>query len=536
VHISSNANLKDSEEIANADERLIEVPTNELKRTAKTQARVRVPSLAINLVTPELPRQEARRRRNEEWKAQRRSNCKSETIPEKPKETEENGKVEEVQVGQMKPRVSLKITPTPSRQSLGILPDVFTRTPSSTVSRQNSQAQLNSKHFFELARLQLDDILVGKAAVSSAMSAATSRMESPGLLSSTSRRRPSMFLLPLSHSPSVTHSRMNSNRNLADFEIPRLFTASSIASETGRQFAFGLRRSDIAIMQVVSSDCLQVNQYVLEARIAKCSTGVVYSARDTQLGERRAVKVFNKKQLKRRLIGRRTCLQKLRREIEQLSSLSHPNIIKAYEIIESEFKNDAYLVLELAANGCIRHVCPMSEDDAWVYFSQLVSALDFLHNEAQLVHRDIQPHNLMLDSDYRLKLMGFGASQSIHSEEVSTSGSNVFMAPELVSGAKILDGTALDVWGAGMTLYYFIEGRRPFHSRKSSKLHEQMEPELHQQSPHHPRVLSHQSVPAVYPSHIKEPLRSLLVQMLEKDPVKRIKLRDILEHPWVKRP
>jgi [calcium/calmodulin-dependent protein kinase] kinase len=424
----------------------------------------------------------------------------------------------------LNPRGSLNIQP--KGQDLLRQPEVVTRAPSSNVSRQNSRTFKN-RDLLERARKLAAEVSPSSYVASSQQTPTpvhkvrrTSNeghvlQVSPFLLNASSVNDSYLSSAP----SSGLSSGLSSGRSSADSEVPLLFTTSSAVSETEhpRQVFSCVKRSEIEIKQTMANGNLQVNQYMLEAQIGKGSFGVVYSALDTVLGERRAVKVFDKKQLKKHFHGKNTSLHVIRNEIETMSALDHPNIIKTYEVMESSHKNSVYLVVELASNGTLNEVCPMSENDAWNYFRQLVAALDYLHNEAKVVHRDIKPQNLLLDSDYKLKLIDFGTAQSIHIHDTfnNVSGSHAFMSPELVTGAKPFEGRALDVWAAGVTLYYFIEGCTPFASRKILKLYEEIA-----------------SGSVLYPPRIKEPLKSLLVRMLTKDPKRRIKLSEIKDHPW----
>mmetsp|Transcript_16578 Transcript_16578/g.29841 ORF Transcript_16578/g.29841 Transcript_16578/m.29841 type:complete len:499 (+) Transcript_16578:134-1630(+) len=302
--------------------------------------------------------------------------------------------------------------------------------------------------------------------------------------------------------------------SLKEFQSPRYSTGNTEAELPYHS----IKRSEVTLEQMIFDNCLQVNHFILEKKIGKGTTGVLYSARDTKQDERRAVKIYDKKHLEEKFTPHYSGLLMQRNELNMISQLSHPNIIKAYEVIESENINNVFLVLE-AANWSLIEECPMSEVDAWKYFNQLVSVLDYLHNEAKIVHRDLKPRNLMIDSNNKLKLFDFGTAQSIYAKETSLgiSATSAFLAPERFLDTQACDGCALDIWGAGVTLFYFIEGCTPFSSRSSKKLSEE---------------ISTKSIN--YSARIQGPLKTLLEKMLEKDPCKRIKLAEVKEEPWLK--
>mmetsp|Transcript_1685 Transcript_1685/g.3608 ORF Transcript_1685/g.3608 Transcript_1685/m.3608 type:complete len:460 (+) Transcript_1685:383-1762(+) len=423
---------------------------------------------------------------------------------------------------QVKPRFSLKLIPVANQPKK---PEVATREPSSKVSPSASQSILKIKNLLPPSRKQIESALMEISRSSTLLPVIKSKVQLRDISTSSNMHSDLHFSPKLSpimpKSPSPTSSFIRARKSSEDFDLSHS-QATSIASPPSEPASptLGLiKRSEIMIEQLVSNDCLRINQYILERRIGKGTSWVAYSAQDTELGERRAVKVFDKKMLKHRFNGQRTALFALRNELEMISLLDHPNIIKTYEVIESNHKSNVFLVLELAANGSLSEVCPLSRFEAWNYFTQLVSVIDYLHNDAKIVHRDLKPQNLMLDSNYKLKLVDFGTAQKIASKEifVNVSGSHAFMAPELILGAKFCDGKALDIWAAGITLYYFIEGCTPFTSRKTQMLYEEIS-----------------TVSINYSSRIQGNLRDLLERMLEKDPAKRIKLNEIQEHPYVK--
>lgn len=526
--------------LAEVDERCVDYPIYEEVGISSSPSRVRLPSLAISSIYQESSKydEEAIKLRKDDWHEKRSMHSRKSSLMLSPSSAVQMGRTHSQSSATKPPldsavsrrsRISLKITPATHQSSLLKQfshlksPELITRAPSVNPSPLNSQSKLKRRNLLEFARRQSDPALVEISPGSNVRSLTSSRLQSPAPAPKYSERRNDTLLSPTrSNCSSFNDYYLSSGRSSAESEVPRLFTTTSVVSDTEppRLATSLIKRSEIVVKQVVSNDCLQVNQYILENKIGKGSYGIVYSARDTEVGERRAVKVFNKKQMKRQFLGKHTSLHVLRNEIETMSALSHPNIIRTYEVIESEHKNNVYFVLELAANGSMSEVCPMSELDAWTYFTQLISAVDYLHNEAKVVHRDIKPQNLLLDSDFKLKLVDFGTAQSIRIKETLTnvSGTHAFMAPELVTNAKPFDGRALDVWAAGVTLYYFVEGCTPFSSRKIPKLYEEIE-----------------SKSVNYPARIGKPLRDLLERMLQKDPTKRIQVNEIKEHPWVKR-
>ena len=107
-----------------------------------------------------------------------------------------------------------------------------------------------------------------------------------------------------------------------------------------------------------------------------------------------------------------------------------------------------------------------SEKDVCVYMKQTIGALDYLHSEAKVVHLDLKPENLVLDSKANVvKLIDFGCAQSINSIRPRSHNyeSTEFLPPELLttdSAQKI--GTHTDMWAFGVLLYVALSGLSPF--------------------------------------------------------------------------
>ena len=108
------------------------------------------------------------------------------------------------------------------------------------------------------------------------------------------------------------------------------------------------------------------------------------------------------------------------------------------------------------------------------YFSQLVLALEYCHNELGIIHRDIKPDNLLIDANNNVKLSDFGVSQLLpqdgNDKIKSNAGSAYFYSPEACIGT-MYRGRLNDIWACGITLFYMATGKYPFVSGEHSKLY-----------------------------------------------------------------
>lgn len=156
-------------------------------------------------------------------------------------------------------------------------------------------------------------------------------------------------------------------------------------------------------------------------------------------------------------------LQSLRKEIEILRGLQHPNIVQLYDSFETE--TEVVVVTEYAEGQLFQ----ILEDDGHLPESQvrkiacqLVSALYYLHFH-RILHRDMKPHNVLLGKNGVVKLCDFGFARTMSVSTLvltSIKGTPLYMSPEQVE-EKPYDHTA-DLWSLGCILYELHTGAPPF--------------------------------------------------------------------------
>ncbi|NXE85832.1 MARK2 kinase, partial [Cochlearius cochlearius] len=213
-----------------------------------------------------------------------------------------------------------------------------------------------------------------------------------------------------------------------------------------------------------------IGNYRLLKTIGKGNFAKVKLARHVLTGKEVAVKIIDKTQLNS------SSLQKLFREVRIMKVLNHPNIVKLFEVIETE--KTLYLVMEYASGGEVFDYLVahgrMKEKEARAKFRQIVSAVQYCHQKF-IVHRDLKAENLLLDADMNIKIADFGFSNEFtFGNKLDTfCGSPPYAAPELFQGKKY-DGPEVDVWSLGVILYTLVSGSLPFDGQNLKELRERV--------------------------------------------------------------
>jgi predicted Ser/Thr protein kinase len=203
----------------------------------------------------------------------------------------------------------------------------------------------------------------------------------------------------------------------------------------------------------------EVAGYRIEELIARGGMGVVYRA--THLGLERPVAL---KVIARELADRDGFRERFLRESRLAASLDHPSVVPVYD--SREVDGELIVAMRLVKGGDLRRLIdregPLSADRALDLLGQVAGALDAAH-AAGIVHRDVKPHNILVEGD-RAYLSDFGLAKAFDESGAAGSGSVVgtahYMPPEQWRGDSI--GPAADVYSLGCVLYEAITGIAPF--------------------------------------------------------------------------
>uniref|UniRef100_A0A4W5QFK0 non-specific serine/threonine protein kinase n=1 Tax=Hucho hucho TaxID=62062 RepID=A0A4W5QFK0_9TELE len=210
--------------------------------------------------------------------------------------------------------------------------------------------------------------------------------------------------------------------------------------------------------------------------------------------------------------------RQLFREVRIMKLLNHPNIVKLFEVIETE--RTLYLVMEYASGGEVFDYLVahgrMKEKEARAKFRQIVSAVQYCHQK-HIVHRDLKAENLLLDADMNIKIADFGFSNefTMGNKLDTFCGSPPYAAPELFQGKKY-DGPEVDVWSLGVILYTLVSGSLPFDGQNLKELRE--------------RVLRGKYR---IPFYMSTDCENLLKRFLVLNPAKRGTFEQIMKDRWI---
>lgn len=222
--------------------------------------------------------------------------------------------------------------------------------------------------------------------------------------------------------------------------------------------------------------CLANGEYRVEQPLGQGGFGITYQGRDTRLNRAVAVKEFFPEGCWRKgstvvSAGRwnsdtySTAKQKFLLEGQTLGQFNHPGIVRVFYYFEEN--NTAYMVMEYLQGKTLaellqRRQGKLTEKQALEHIAKVGEALKILH-QAQFLHRDIKPDNIMLADDGRVVLIDFGAARDFTSNSTTryTTMLTPGYAPLEQYGRALKYGAFTDIYALGSTLYHLLTGETP---------------------------------------------------------------------------
>ncbi|KAF3325300.1 CBL-interacting protein kinase 7-like protein [Carex littledalei] len=264
-----------------------------------------------------------------------------------------------------------------------------------------------------------------------------------------------------------------------------------------------------------------LGKYELTKLLGRGTFAKVYHAVSLSDGTQVAIKVIDKSSPNITAMPSDLLL----REIHAMRRLSHPHILRLHEVLATCTR--VFLVMDYAPKGDLAHYINrfksgrLAEPVARRFFLQLVSALRYCHKRG-VSHRDIKPQNLLLSHDGTLKLSDFGLSalpEQIGADGCLTTacGTPAYAAPEVMR-KHAYDGPKADAWSCGVILYNFLSGSLPFEDHNLPLMYKKMlKREFN------------------FPSWFSPTARKLISKLLDPNPVSRLSIEGLVDHPWFKR-
>lgn len=207
-----------------------------------------------------------------------------------------------------------------------------------------------------------------------------------------------------------------------------------------------------------------VGKYEVIATLGRGSMGVVYKAKDPEIGRVVAIKTLRSVFMGDDAAGQEA-LKRFRQESRSAGKLRHPNIVTIFEAGRTE-SGSPYIAMEHIdgepLEEAIANRCPMHPKEALHYLAQVASAIDYAHSQ-NVIHRDIKPSNVIVDRYYRPHLLDFGVAK-LSDTSLTPAGTVVgtpsYMSPEQIRG-ETLDG-ATDIFAFAVVAFELFTGTRPF--------------------------------------------------------------------------
>ena len=332
------------------------------------------------------------------------------------------------------------------------------------------------------------------------------------------------------HLPKDSFQETNSDkkRSSSSYEIKKFVSDEEIKPKSWKLSM----TKDIKILNdhiiTLQKACVE-DKYEIVCKVGQGTYGSVFKVKHKENGLIRAMKIIKKKLKTNQSNGEQTFLK----EIDILIQAHHPNILSIFEYyIDDDFY---YIITEFIEGHqlftTIINNKKLSEEIAAIIFSQLISAIKYLHSK-NIVHRDLKPENIIvqnpitndldlndLQSQYSIKIIDFGASinyKKDHHLKLKT-GSPYYIAPEVI---KRCYNEKCDIWSCGVILYILLSGAPPFNGKNQNEIMNNV-------------LLGTYNINNKHLQGVSSEARDLISKMLTYDYNERISADDVCNSQWL---
>ncbi|CAD8118493.1 unnamed protein product [Paramecium sonneborni] len=282
----------------------------------------------------------------------------------------------------------------------------------------------------------------------------------------------------------------------------------------------------------------KMNNFVILHELGRGAFGkvrLIYNEIDQQYY---AMKIADKNKLKRKLLTKETSAYSLlEQEVAILKKVDHQNIVRLVEVIDDPEERKLYLIMEYVKKGSINSKQYWKSEGVNIdwdegekppkiscekirkYLRHFLLGLDYLHNFARILHRDIKPDNLLIDEFDNLKIADFGVAQMYDSSSADLIqgdvGTKAFLPPEAFKTSQV-KGKPADIWATGITFFILTQGQHPFPAKNVQQLKE--------------AVSNHE---LKFFEGTDPDLADFLTCCLKKDSRQRHTLEQLMDHPFI---
>jgi len=262
------------------------------------------------------------------------------------------------------------------------------------------------------------------------------------------------------------------------------------------------------------------DKYELGQELGRGGFSIVREGKNRINGEKVAVKFIEKKFVDQEE------LKLLQREIDIMARVQHRNVLRLFEIFDTDHKLS--LVMELVNGGELFYKIvdkgSYSEVEARDIVRQLVEGVDYLHNQG-IAHRDLKPENLLCcetEEGVVIKIADFGLSKAFSGESAleTSCGTPDYAAPEVLR----MDGAydkSVDLWSIGVITYVLLCGFPPFYGKSQAQLFEKI-------------LNADFDFPEPEWTQISAEAKDFINHLLVLDVKQRYNTKQCLDHPWLK--
>ena len=262
------------------------------------------------------------------------------------------------------------------------------------------------------------------------------------------------------------------------------------------------------------SEEMRIGDYIIQKTIGTGTFSTVKLGIHRITQKKVAIKILDKNK-----IESNDDLERIIREMQILTEMDNPNVIKVFKIYEEE--NNFSIIMEYCEGGELFNYIVkkqrLSEEESSYFFYQIINGIEYIHSKG-IAHRDLKPENLLIGKNKILKIIDFGLSNFYDGTKrlQTPCGSPCYASPEMVKGKKY-DGFNIDIWAIGVILFAMLCGYLPFEDDENDN-----------------DILFNQIIKnkIEYPSFLSELSLDILKRILVSDPEKRITIDEIKNHEF----